>query len=151
MTAAPQSELISDNQRETIYVLAECLIPEHSSAPSADQAGLAAKFIDEMLALRDDLLPQFLAIVERAPLDDPKAFCEQLRTTEPASFSLLTFVIAGAYLMSPKARSWLRYEGQVGEPQDGSAQDEYATGGILDQVRARGPIYRPTPVEQDAR
>ncbi len=145
MTASARTELITDEQREAIYVLAECLIPEHPTAPSADQAGLAAQFVDEALTLRDDLLPEFLSIIERATLDDPKSFCEDLRQNDPASFSLLTFVIAGAYLMSPKARSWLRYEGQVGEPQDGSEQEEYLSGGLLDRVRSRGPIFRPTP------
>lgn len=142
--------VLTDAQREAVYVLADTLIPEHASAPSADQAGVAAEFIDEVLSLRDDLVPGFLAILDRATTAEPREFCEALRVDEPEAFSLLTFVIAGAYLLSPKARNWLHYKGQVGEPQDGSPQQEYGPGGLLDVVRARGPIYRPTPVGDDA-
>lgn len=142
--------VLTDAQREAVYVLADTLIPEHSNAPSADQAGVAAEFIDEVLGLRDDLVPGFLAILDRASLTEPREFCEALRVDEPDAFSLLTFVIAGAYLLSPKARDWLRYKGQIGEPQDGSPQQEYAPGGLLDVVRSRGPIYRPTPAGGDA-
>lgn len=138
-------ELMTEQQREAVYVIAETLIPEHDSAPSADQAGLAAQFLDEFFALREDLLPGFLETIDRADLDDPRGFCDRLKAQEPGTFNALTFVIAGAYLLSPKARSWLRYEGQIGDPQDGSPQPEYEPGGILDLVRARGPIYRPTP------
>ena len=138
-------ELMTDEQREAVFVLAETLIPEHPGAPSADQAGLSAQFLDEFFALREDLLPDFLDIVDRADLEDPRGFCDRLRTDEPAAFTTLTFVIAGAYLLSPKARGWLAYEGQVGEAQDGSPQPEYAPGGLLDPVRERGPIHRATP------
>ena len=138
-------DLMTDEQREAVFVLAETLIPEHPGAPSADQAGLSAQFLDEFFELRDDLLPAFLDIVDRADLEDPRGFCDRLQTDEPAAFNTLTFVIAGAYLLSPKARAWLNYGGQVGEAQDSSSQPEYAPGGILDQVRERGPIYRATP------
>ena len=136
---------ITDEQREAVFVLAETLIPEHPDAPSADQAGLSARFLDEVLALRDDLLPAFLDIVDRADIKDARRFCDRLQADDPAAFDTLTFVIAGAYLLSPKARAWLNYDGQVGEAQDGSPQPEYAPGGLLDDVRGRGPIYRVTP------
>ena len=137
--------LMTDEQREAVFVLAETLIPEHAGAPSADQAGLSALFLDQFFDLRDDLLPAFLTIVDRADLEDARSFCDRLRADEPAAFDTLTFVIAGAYLLSPKARAWLNYEGQVGEAQDGSPQPEYAPGGLLDRVRERGPLYRATP------
>ena len=74
-----------------------------------------------------------------------KELLKAFRASEPAAFDTLTFVIAGAYLLSPKARAWLKYEGQVGEAQDGSPQPEYAPGGLLDHVRERGPLHRATP------
>jgi len=137
-------DLMTDEQREAVYVLAETLIPAHPGAPSADQAGLSARFLDEFFALRADMLPAFLTIVDRAGLEDTRGFCDRLRASEPAAFDTLTFVIAGAYLLSPKARAWLGYQGQVGEAQDGSSQPEYAPGGLLDRVRERGPIFRAT-------
>ena len=144
------SMLMTDEQREAAFILGETLIPEHPEAPSADQAGLSARFIDEFFELRPDILPAFLDIIDRADLDAPRGFCDHLQATEPAAFNTLTFVIVGAYLLSPKARHWLKYEGQTGEPQDGSPQPEYEPGGLLDRVRRRGPIYRATPATTTA-
>lgn len=147
MTDAPSGldqSMLTDDEREAVYLLGETLIPEGSSGPSADQAAVATRFIDEFFAVRPDLHAGFRALLAETDLDHPRQWCERLERERPEDFSRLTFVIAGAYLLSPKARSWLNYAGQVGEPQDGSPQPEYAPGGLLDPVRARGPIYRPT-------
>lgn len=139
------AELLTDEERETVYLLGEALMPEHSRGPSADEAGLASTFIDQALELRPDLVEDFRNLLAAARGAEPGEFCDDFRKRDPAAFGRLTFVLTGAYLLSPKARRWLRYEGQTGEPQDGSPQPEYAPGGILDAVRQRGPIYRPTP------
>lgn len=136
---------LSDDERETAYLLGEALMPEHDRGPSADEAGLASTFIDQALALRPDLATDFRAQLAEACGADPRAFCEKLRASDPAAFERLTFMLAGAYLLSPSARRWLGYEGQQGEYQDGSPQPEYGPRGLLDAVRARGPIYRQTP------
>lgn len=148
MTAYSRPEVLTDQQRETLYLLAETLIPEHRNAPSADQAGVSGLFIDEVLELRDDIADEFRELLNRAQDKNPRRFCEELEEQDPNAFSRLTFVIAGAYLMSPKSRTWLSYSGQVGEFQDGSDQAEYGNGNILDTVRARGPIFRPSPGEE---
>lgn len=136
---------LNDDERETIFELAETLIPPGHSGPSADEAGVSAQFLDEVLALRKDLFGKFQAIVEEARGRDPRKFCESLQRDRPADFNTLTFIIAGAYFLSPKVRDWLEYKGQIGEFQPGEMQSEYLEGGLLDQVRARGPIFRPTP------
>lgn len=142
MTGATE---LSDEERETAYLLGEALIPEHDRGPSADEAGMASTFLDQALALRPDLATDFRARLAEARGADPRAFCEKLRVSDPAAFERLTFVLTGAYLLSPVARRWLGYEGQQGEHQDGSPQPEYGPHGLLDAVRARGPIYRQTP------
>jgi hypothetical protein len=144
-------EPLTDGQRETVYLLAEALIPEHQDGPSADQAGVATMFIDTVLELRDDLAGEFHKLLDAAQGRDPREFCEALEESDTAAFSRFTFVIAGAYLMSPKARSWLSYEGQVGEFQDGSDQPEYSEGGLLEVVKARGTIFRPSPNTKGAK
>ncbi|MDQ4116148.1 MAG: hypothetical protein M3235_04220 [Actinomycetota bacterium] len=142
MTGATE---LTDQERETVFLLGEALIPEHGRGPSADQAGLASTFVDQALALRPDLAPDFRAQLAAARGAEPRAFCEMLRASDPAAFERLTFVLTGAYLLSPVARRWLGYEGQQGELQDGSVQPEYGPQGLLDAVRARGPIYLRTP------
>lgn len=140
------TEMLTDTERETVYLLGEALIPQHQRGPSADEAGLASTFIDQALQMRPDLLEDFRNRLAEARSENqgPREYCEQLRARDPDAFNRLTFVLAGAYLLSPRAKSWLRYEGQHGDYQDGSAQPEYGESGLLDVVRARGPIYRPT-------
>ncbi|WP_280462433.1 hypothetical protein [Nocardia carnea] len=141
MTAAQ----LTDDERETAYLLGEELIPPQDGELSADQAGVSAEFLDRVLALRPDLVPPFRELLGRARDQEPRDFCERLMADEPAEFQKLTFVLAGAYLMSPRVRTRLKYRGQIGEPQLGGPQPEYTETGILTQVRERGPIYRPTP------
>jgi hypothetical protein len=145
MTHAAEPPRLTDDERQTVYLLGEALIPEHPRAPSADQAGLASVFIDEALKMRPDLVDEFRSMLASARGREPRAYCEALLADNPSAFQRLTFLLAGAYLLSPKARRWLEYSGQQGEYQDGSPQPEYGPGGLLDQVRRRGPRYRPTP------
>lgn len=139
-----ESFSLDDEHRETIRALAESLIPKHSSGPSASEAGVPDEYIDEVLNLRPDRVEAFLEIVHAAGGADPRAFCRTLEAERPADFQLLTFIIAGAYFMSPRARAWLGYEGQLGESVDVSVQPEYEAGGLLDAVLARGAAYRTT-------
>lgn len=136
---------LTDEERETAYLLGEELIPPQPGELSADQAGVSAEFLDRVLELRPDLAHGFQNLLQRARDRDPRMFCEHLMAEEPAAFQLLTFVLAGAYLMSPRVRTRLNYRGQIGEPQLGEPQPEYAESGILAAVRDRGPSYRPTP------
>ncbi|MBC3194510.1 hypothetical protein H7X46_26015 [Pseudonocardia sp. C8] len=135
---------LTDEEREAVYLLGDTLIPQHERGPSADEAGLASTFIDKALELRPDLVDEFRARLADVRGRDVREYCDELQASDPAAFGRLTFVLAGAYLLSPKAKRWLHYEGQQGEFQDGSPQPEYAPGGLLDAVRRRGPIYRPT-------
>ncbi|MEU1983233.1 hypothetical protein [Nocardia sp. NPDC019395] len=136
---------LTDDEREAAYLLGEELIPPQGDDLSADQAGVSAEFLDRVLTLRPDLVSPFRELLQRSRDHDPRAFCDHLMAAEPARFQLLTFVLAGAYLMSPRVRTRLNYRGQIGEPQDGEPQPEYAESGLLRAVRQRGPSYRPTP------
>lgn len=133
---------LTDEQRLVLYEVGEELIPESSSFPSADGAGVPGHFIDRVLALRPDLAGPLGEVLNRGMDLDPRGFCEDLRREDPAAFELLTFVIAGSYFLNPKVRQAYGYAGQVGEPQEGEPQDEYAEGGLLANVVRRGPIYR---------
>ncbi|TQC48329.1 hypothetical protein EEB14_15830 [Rhodococcus sp. WS4] len=146
MTTTPQPVELTDDDREAAYLLGEELIPAQNGELSADEAGVSAQFLDQVLELRPDLAPGFQAVLRRSREHEARAFCEYLAEHEPVQFQLLTFILAGAYLMSPKVRARLKYRGQIGEPQAGEAQPEYSESGLLHKVRDRGPTYRPTPV-----
>jgi hypothetical protein len=55
--------------------------------------------------------------------------------------------VAGSYLMNPRVRRGLGLPGGAPRPKPAlpDESDYYLSGGILDPVIARGPIYRPTP------
>ncbi|MFI5720715.1 hypothetical protein [Nocardia sp. NPDC051750] len=137
--------VLTEDDREAAYLLGEELIPAQGDDLSADQAGVSAEFLDRVLSLRPDLVVAFRDLLRRSRDHEPREFCDHLMAAEPAAFQLLTFVLAGAYLMSPRVRSRLYYRGQIGEPQLGEPQPEYAETGLLRVVRDRGPSYRPTP------
>jgi hypothetical protein len=94
--------ILTDEERETVYRLGEALMPEHERGPSADEAGLASTFIDKALDLRPDLVGEFRRRLAEARDQDARAYCESLRASDPAAFGRLTFVLAGAYLLSPR-------------------------------------------------
>lgn len=141
MTQRPE-QVMSDEQRMALYEIGEELIPEGEGVPSADGAGVPGHFIDRVLALRPDLRPPLLEILDRGAGHEPREFCEDLRRDDPSAFELLTFVIAGSYFLNPTVRRAYGYAGQVGEPQDGELQPEYAENGLLADVSRRGPIHR---------
>jgi hypothetical protein len=133
---------LTNEQRLVLYEVGEELIPEGSSFPSADGAGVPGHFIDRVLALRPDLVAPLGEALDRGIDLDARGFCEDLRREVPAAFELLTFAIAGSYFLNPKVRRAYGYAGQVGESQEGEPQAEYAEGGLLADVVRRGPIYR---------
>jgi hypothetical protein len=135
---------LTDEERYVLYEVGETLVPPAEGETSADEAGVPGHFIDRFLALRPDLLPSLRAILRAGDGRDPREFCEELAREEPERFDLLTFAIVGSYFLNPRVRASFGYAGQVGESQDGSPQEEYLDGGLLDAVRRRGPIYRDT-------
>ena len=55
----------------------------------------------------------------------------------------------GGYLMSETVREAMGYPGQEPAPYDPHETPEYMTNGMLERVTLRGPIYRPTPRDDD--
>ena len=75
----------------------------------------------------------------------PREAAQALYTGDPEAFNALGLVVSGGYYMSPVVRERLGYSGQENAPFDGYETPAYETNGMLERVRARGPIYRPTP------
>jgi len=134
---------LSDDERYALYAVGEALIPPAPGERSADEAGFAAHFVDEYLALRPEHLGQLKDVIaDINEATDVEAFLRQMQATDPASFEFLTFVVVGSYFLNEQVRQSYGYRGQTGESQDGTVQPEHDVGGMLDSVRKRGPIYR---------
>ena len=70
-------------------------------------------------------------------------FVAELQKTDPAGFSILAELVAGAYFMNAQVRARLDYHGQGPRPMD--PHPDYLDHGLLQAVIDRGPVYRPTP------
>lgn len=124
--------------------IADCLIPADpkTSMPSALQAGLIERLLPRALKERDDMAQDFVTTVLRLPEIAPANPLQALRDLGPDAFSLISFLIAGAYLLDPEVNRRLRYPGQEALVESPDYDEIIET---VDRVQARGPRYIPTP------
>jgi hypothetical protein len=116
--------------RERLAELADQLIPAEGGMPSASQAGAVGEGLDAVLAARPDF---------RAPLE---ALAASSGAIDPAASSELTAAVVAAYYMNPEVCERIGYAGQRAIPFDPDAPDYLD---LLESVKARPPVYRPTP------
>jgi hypothetical protein len=134
---------LSSEERRAFAMLADLLIPAGDGFPSASEAGVANEGLDQLLAVRPDLLDPLKGLMLRGKDRPPTGFLEELRTNDPAAFGVLAEVVPGAYFLNPDVRARLNYDGQSSRPID--RRQDYLDDGLLQSVINRGPIYRPTP------
>jgi hypothetical protein len=133
---------MNDALRGRLASIADALIPAGSGMPSASEAGVSGRYLDEVLAARPDLaapLEAALASVDGA--DDPVA---ALRA-DLGHWMVVTAVVPAAYFLNPAMRAAIGYPGLEARPIDPDAEPDYLADGLLDSVISRGPVYRPTP------
>jgi hypothetical protein len=113
--------------------LADQLIPGEEGMPSASEAGATGRWLDAVLAARPDL---------RAPLEalDPDETIVGLAERNPAGWAALTSAVVAAYYFNPEVCERIGYAGQQAIP---LGPPDYE--GLLESVKARPPVYRPTP------
>ncbi|MEV4135577.1 hypothetical protein AB0J72_25795 [Dactylosporangium sp. NPDC049742] len=114
----------------------------------ASQAKVHEKWVDRALSARPDLFDGLVAALDGD--DDPALAVDRLKKAQPELFDTLSFVVAGSYLMNPAVTKALGMPGNAPKPKPAlpDEADHYLSGGALDPVIARGPIYRPTPDAQ---
>jgi hypothetical protein len=134
-----------DQRRAQLGAIADQLIPAGGGMPSASEAGVAGRFLDEVLAARPDLAAPLEAALESVDGLAPGAAIAKLRDSD--GWAVLTAVVPGAYFLNPETRAALNYPGLERRPIDPGAQPDYNDDGLLDSVIARGPVYRPTPTD----
>jgi hypothetical protein len=130
-------------ERQLFAALADVLIPAGHGFPSASEAGVAQHGLDQLLAVRPDLLDSLRNLLLRATDRSPTEFLQELQANDPVAFAALAESVPGAYFLNPDVRAKLKYDGQSGRPID--PREDYLEDGLLQSVIDRGPIYRPTP------
>jgi hypothetical protein len=116
--------------RERLAELADALIPAEDGMPSASEAGAVGEWLDAVLAARPDF---------RAPLE---ALSTSSGTVDQAQLDVLSAAVVAAYYMNPDVCERVGYAGQRAIPFDPDAPDYLD---LLESVKARPPVYRPTP------
>jgi hypothetical protein len=132
-------------RRAVLAAVGDLLIPKGDGMPSASEAGVAMRWLDEVLRLRPDFGPQLAAVLERLKGADLAAAVDRLRAEDPAGFGVLAEVVAGGYFLNPQVRSAIGYPGQESVPIEHEQPADYERDGLIASVIARGPVYRPTP------
>lgn len=134
---------LSPSERKLLGQLADVLIPAGSGLPSASAAGVVHAWLDQVLSARPDLLEGLKSLLTHTRDRDAAIAVADLRASDPAAFGILAEITAGAYFMNPEVRQAIGYAGQTQHPID--PHPDYLDDGLLDSVKSRGPIYRPTP------
>jgi hypothetical protein len=134
-----------DQERATLAVLGDVLIPGDAGMPSAAAAGVSGRWLDELLRSRPDIGPTLAALMQRLNGSEPQRAVSGLRADEPASFDLLTEAVVGAYFLNADVRRLAGYPGQLARPIEPEDPPDYEQDGLIASVKGRGPIYRPTP------
>jgi hypothetical protein len=113
--------------------LADQLIPGEDGMPSASEAGATGRWLEAVLAARPDL---------RAPLEGLAAeeTIAGLAERDPAGWAALTSAVVAAYYFNPEVCERIGYAGQQAIPLGPADHEE-----LLESVKARPPVYRPTP------
>jgi hypothetical protein len=144
MSVDASRQFVLDNDaRQMLLVLADLLIPTSQRMPSASQAGVGGEWIDRAIAARADWADALVALLQKARGQEPRKVLAELQTSDPASFTMLTELVAGAYFMNPAVRKLIGYPGQQSVPIAETPEAELQE--LLEPVVRRGPIYRPCP------
>lgn len=139
---------VSQEAREYLALVADTLIPEAHGMPSASSVGVADTQLDTVLASRPDIAPALeRGLVGRRSVEPMDLLAELEEEDREAHDAILLATVAG-YYMHPRVHELIGYPGQVPKDAQRLGEHEMFQEGLpemLEEVRERGPIYRPTP------
>ena len=137
--------LFDAEARSRLAALADALIPAGDGMPSASEAGVAGEWLDAIVAAEPGFGPALASVLAEADVSDPAGELRRIETNDPAGWGTLTTVVAGAYFLNPEIAEKVGYPGRRAIPVDDGSEPDWLQDGLLDSVKSRGPVYRPTP------
>lgn len=142
-SAAPSDPLlaIDDNRRATFTAIADHLIPAAHGMPSAGSVVGDAR-LRFVLNARPDLAEPLRVALRPELGSDPAARLAALEREELDHHAALLLVVVGGYYTDKGVRDRLGYPGQLAKTIYSWQYPAYLEEGLIDQVLARGPIWR---------
>lgn len=140
---APSDPLASldEARRSAFAAIADHLIPEAHGMPSARDVvdDTRLRFV---LTARPDLAEPFLASLGPDLASDPAAGLAALERDAPDAAAALVQVVVFGYYTDARVRDLLGYPGQMAKTLYSWKVPDYVEEGLIDQVLARGPVWR---------
>jgi len=143
---------VSDNTRRALETIGDYLIPEAHGMPAASKMAVGTSQLDVVLASRSDLAPVLEKTLAHAEIDDVAGFISGLESADPEGYGAITLAIVAGYYMHPEVHRLIGYPGQVPKDVQRMGEREIYQEGLMDlaaKVIERGPIYRPTPSDEE--
>lgn len=137
--------LPSDEQTVILRRLGDILAPASDTMPSFSEADKSGRFLIRAFEALPHLGPLALAATHGLGEAEPDEYLRRLSAEQPEAFEALHLILVGAYLINRRVWRQLGYPGRRPAPVLEDEADFYLDGGLLNEVIARGPIYRPTP------
>jgi hypothetical protein len=136
--------LPSDQQVANLRRLGDALAPASDAMPSFSEVDGSGRFLVRAFNALPHLGPVALAAADGLGEADPRDYLQRLAAEQPEMFTALHLILVGAYLINRRVWRRVGYPGRKPRPVLEDEADFYLEGGLLDQVIARGPIYRAT-------
>ncbi|GGU47195.1 hypothetical protein [Nocardioides albus] len=146
-TITHAQSLWTDEERATLSVIADLLIPAGQGMPAASQAGVAGDGIDEVGTLRPDLV-QAAKMVTGQFADAAPSDLDELRELAKDHFAPLSELLASAYFLRPEVADAIGYRQRIEIPLDSEATREAEFSDLVAPVLGRGNVWRTTPSGQ---
>jgi hypothetical protein len=133
---------ITDADRRVYRGMVDALLPPTTQLPAASAAGVADEMLDQILSWRPDIVGDWIRGVRSAANLTPADAIKHLETQDRAAYDAIRLSALGAYYLNPEVMKALGYRGQESHPVDAEETPDYQAAGLLDSVRARGPLWR---------
>lgn len=144
------SSRIDSADRELLRRIFDVLLPATAEMPAASRIGVADNVLDHLLHLRPELVPDLLRGIRLAREIDPTVAVTRLAETDAAAFKVLRTLALAGYYLDPEVRKRIGYPGQQNLPPDLEDPPAYVANGMLDAVKARGPIWKQAQQQSSA-
>src|SRR5438132_11862192 len=105
-------------ERAILASLADILIPSGEGFPSAREADVAGEGLDQVIAVRPELVAGLKTILASARGRAAVEVIGELQAKDQTSFSILAELVPAAYFLNPQVRAKLEYQGQIPRPID---------------------------------